>query len=145
MARSNEYYRNYYKNNRVRILEVHKKSNKKNKKHINSYKRKWAKTLAGKLLSLIGMIRRRCNHPDAHNFKYYGGRGIKCLLTKADLLFLWRRDNAQNLRKPSIDRINNDGPYARDNCRFIELSANVAKQWTDRKESLARQRNEDVS
>lgn len=41
-------------------------------------------------------------------------------LTRDDVEYLWKRDNAHLLKKPSIDRINTLGNYSVLNCRFIE-------------------------
>lgn len=68
-------------------------------------------------------IRIRClNHPT------YTRRGIKCHLSMEDIKILWFRDNAFKMEKPSIDRINNEGDYSFNNCRFIELKENVGRQ-----------------
>jgi hypothetical protein len=71
--------------------------------------------------------RNRCINSKHKRFKDYGGRGIKFLMTKEDFKFLWNRDKAQMMKKPSIDRINNNGHYKLDNCRFIELKTNILK------------------
>lgn len=69
--------------------------------------------------------RQRCNNKNCKAYKNYGGRGIKCLMTKEDFRMLWDRDKADKLEKPSIDRINVDGDYTVKNCRFIELRENA--------------------
>ena len=76
------------------------------------YKRcPWAKVL--------NRIRSRC----LKNGKYYS-RGIKNFLINQDVKYLWERDKAWELKRPSIDRINTKGHYTLDNCRFIELDEN---------------------
>jgi len=64
------------------------------------------------------------NHPKYHR---YGGRGIKFLMIKDDFKFLWFRDKAYLLKRPSIDRKDNDGNYELNNCRFIEFYENKAE------------------
>lgn len=57
----------------------------------------------------------------------YGIRGIKNYLTKEDVEFLWQRDLAEKMEKPSIDRIDPSGDYTLQNSRFIEFSENVRR------------------
>ncbi len=57
-------------------------------------------------------------------YEYYGGRGIKFILSIPEIKQLWLRDNADTLSQPSIDRIDNKGNYEFSNCRFIEKSEN---------------------
>ena len=74
--------------------------------------------------------KQRCTNPNDSQYKNYGMRGIKFLLTKEEIKSIWLRDKAHLLKRPSIDRIDNDGNYCLENCRFIELSANVAERNT---------------
>lgn len=83
---------------------------------------------------ILSAIKQRCRH-----HARYAGRGIQNFLTFADLQFLWKRDNAQAMQRPSIDRRNNDGHYSLDNCRFIELYDNISL-GTKIRESLRHQK-----
>lgn len=68
--------------------------------------------------------KQRCNDSKNNSYLFYGGRGIKFLMTLQDFKFLWFRDKAYLMDRPSIDRINNDGNYELSNCQFIEQSEN---------------------
>jgi len=67
----------------------------------------------------------RCEYLKNNRFNMYGARGIKFLMTLEDFKFLWERDRAERMQKPSIDRIDNDGNYTLKNCRFIEKVFNT--------------------
>jgi len=69
----------------------------------------------------------RCNNPKSKFYHRYGGRGIKRLMSKEDFKTLWFRDKAFTMKHPSIDRIDNDGDYTLENCRYIELAENSRK------------------
>ena len=79
-------------------------------------------------LIIFDHIKQRCNNPKCKAFKWYGGRGIKCLITIEEIKKLWLRDKAKLLKRPSIDRKDNDGNYTLKNCRFIELHDNIIRQ-----------------
>ena len=78
----------------------------------------------------------RCENPNNAGYKYYGGRGIKFLLTKEDVGRLWVRDNASVMKDPTIDRIDNSGNYELNNCRFIERVDNVKKELRLRRNAV---------
>ncbi len=69
----------------------------------------------------------RCTKPSNQSYKYYGGKGIKNLITPTELQFLWDRDGAGSMVRPSINRKHSDGHYILDNCQFMELLENIAK------------------
>lgn len=81
----------------------------------------------GKVCSILKTMRWRCNNHKSSSYKYYGGRGIKCLISLNELQRIWIRDKANKMKKPSIDRINNDDNYTYSNCQFLELSKNISK------------------
>lgn len=102
--------KNYYLKNKYMILEKMKNNHKQSP---------W--------ILIFKWIQDRCNNPNINNYHRYGGRGIKCLITLEELKELWFRDKAFEMEQPSIDRINNDGDYTDDNCRFIEWKINKTK------------------
>jgi len=75
----------------------------------------------------------RCNNINNQDYKYYGGKGIKFLITLKDIAKIWFRDKAYLMKQPSIDRIDNDGNYELNNVQFIELSKNCRKDKIGKK------------
>ena len=74
----------------------------------------------------------RCTNPSIACYKYYGGKGIRMLLTLLEVELLWKRDHADQMERPSIDRINPRGDYIFGNCQFIEHSENCRKAAQER-------------
>lgn len=71
---------------------------------------------------------KRCTKPNRKDYKYYGGRGITvCERWRVYENFL--ADMGERPKGLSIDRINNDGNYEPNNCR-----------WATREEQRANQR-----
>lgn len=101
----------FYKKNRVVLLKRHSDWIKNNKWYIT-----------------YSNILKRCNSINNVSYKWYGGKGIKCLLTPRNVKFLWKRDKAQLMKQPSIDRIDSNKNYTLENCRFIEMNVNRTKR-----------------
>jgi hypothetical protein len=85
---------------------------------------------------------RRCYMPDCRTFKDYGGRGIKvCEQWAKDraVFFAW----ALPLWSPglTIDRIDNNGDYSPDNCRFVTQKENCRNK---RNSVITEQKGKDV-
>jgi hypothetical protein len=120
--------------NIIDVIAIKKERNKcNNRNNYNKHKNKYLEHQ--RLLKIIYpwcqrlvLIKQRCNNPKRKDYKYYGGRGIKCLITAEELKELWFRDNAFKMKKPTVDRINNNSHYEYSNCRFIEQSANSSKR-----------------
>lgn len=139
-----------YKKNKKEILEKQKIFYRKNKTKYIQTNKKWAKNNPDKIKTIAKKcenkrrnlqpwifhwykLRSRCNNPNNTGYKNYGGRGIKAYITKEEIKKLWFEYCAWRLKKPTIDRIDNNGNYTYKNCQFIENIDNVKKQ--DRKEN----------
>lgn len=131
--------------------QYHKEWRKRNMEHLRIWSKKYALKNRARLLKykrarysaykkenpmifVLEAIKARCNNPGAQNYKWYGGRGIKCLITVEELKFLWKRDGGHLLEYPSIDRIDPNGHYTISNCRFIELTENTRRAAIRRNE-----------
>lgn len=75
--------------------------------------------------------KRRTNGKDSK----YGKRGIKFSMTIEEFKFLWFRDKAYLMERPSIDRINTGGDYVLCNCRYIEFKDNANRPKSIRTDS----------
>src|SRR3990167_6551535 len=144
--------------NHVRLTddpEYQKKYYQKNREHIIAQKKQWSilhqdqmkawrhsehgRNIIRKLrvkykeakpyLKTLCNIRHRCNNQNDSKYRYYGGKGIRTLLTMEDLRMLWERDNASKMEQPSIDRVDSNGHYTLENCRFIEMKANRIRRY----------------
>lgn len=81
-------------------------------------------------------IRRRCYSPQAHNYKYYGGRGIgMCAEWRDDFPAFAAWIDANLGPRPSsktLDRIDNDGNYEPGNVRWAtQAEQNANKQCSN--------------
>jgi hypothetical protein len=77
-----------------------------------------------KLYKTFNSIKDRCNNPNATGYKYWGGRGIKCLWDSYEEFERDMRDSFEKHNKKyggrytTIDRINNNGHYCKENTRW---------------------------
>ncbi|KKL12334.1 hypothetical protein LCGC14_2536800 [marine sediment metagenome] len=113
--------KNYYQKNKIRLQKSIKLWHKNHPwySHCNGAKQ-------------------RCINPNLHDYFRYGGKGLKFLMTPDDFEYIWFRDKAHLLKRPSIDRIDDSGNYELSNCRFIENTLNNSLAHRGEKSSLSK-------
>ena len=101
------------------------------------------RTIKDYLSHRLRQMRYRCNNSNSPIYKYYGGRGIKCLFASTDSFILWVTsvlgyNTIEKLRGLEIDRIDNDGHYECGNIRFVTRAENNRNKRNTKKKHLAR-------
>ena len=114
------YRKQYYQLHKEKANIYDKKYRQQHKEEMRARCRAYYRTVNGRLRTTYREIQRRCSNPDAISYKYYGGRGIKCLFETSDELIDYVvNELGVNPVGKQCHRIDNDGHYERGNITFL--------------------------
>jgi hypothetical protein len=95
-------------------------------------------------------IIRRCESEVAHNYKWYGGKGVKmCDEWREDFekfeLWSFQNNYTEGLE---LDRIDSDGNYSPENCQWVTKKENLRRRdryWSDELDNRLTQKAKELN
>lgn len=88
----------------------------------------------GRLYHVWNGMKTRCSNPNFPQYKDYGGRGIKVCKEWLEYgnFLKWARETGYDDNAPrgqcTLDRIDNDGDYCPENCRWVTMRQQMASR-----------------
>lgn len=109
-----------------------KKNTVKGKNHW-AYKHGMASRTRGRdrIYSIWVSMRQRCNDKNDQQYHDYGGRGIKVCEEWNDFSIFYK-DMGERPDGMQLNRIDNDGNYCKDNCRWDDITTQANNRRTTR-------------
>ena len=83
------------------------------------------------------MMRNRCNNPNHHDYKHYGGRGISVCASwsiadyKSTGFWNFVKDMGNKPEGYQLDRIDNNKGYSPENCHWVTCKENLSNTRTN--------------
>lgn len=83
-------------------------------------------------------IKQRCTNPKTSKYSLYGGKGIKCLWKSFEEFFadMGEPFNAHvalyGVKNTSLDRIDGNGNYCKENCKWVTYKEQALNMSTNR-------------